>query len=616
MRTESAISGSVEPSRGIQRSSRDAAGVRTVFDGVPADRLAQVLDRLERRRFAAGSTVIAQGDAAQNMYVIEAGVAEIFYVDSEGVEHSVGRVLAGDTLGEMGLFTGQTASATVRAAVDLELALLDESEFERLAGEFPVVYRNLGVILSERLARTNRLAARREVGRLLLRDFGSPPLYGYALAASVAWHTRQRTMLLLAGQEPPDALRALLVQPSAPGAHTLCCEPDAVDRTVDRLGAAGYDHVLVQVPESVEVPAAAWAGVVHLAGTEGATPRENASHVLIPGGAGDTVSPAAAGMRVPAFSDSDLAALRDGFLRNTTAAGEVIGHVARSLTGLSVGLALGAGSVRGFAHIGVLRVLERIGLRPDYVAGTSIGAAAGAIYAEGHDPEQAAAFFEACGKTLVRYGLPVRGLLSSRAFHAFIEKQSGERRIEDLPIPLALVAADLLSGHEIVFRSGLLWQAMVASMSMPGIYPALRIGEHFVVDGAVLNPLPVSVAASMGADVVIAVKLVGDTRRQTHAEAIFASGRPPSAITVIMRSLELMQGRIATETPSVRTITIAPDLGDLSAGKLRNFSDGKRFIESGETAAEAALPRITAALPWLRPESTRTSSDARGVGAV
>ncbi|MGA3362766.1 MAG: cyclic nucleotide-binding and patatin-like phospholipase domain-containing protein [Solirubrobacteraceae bacterium] len=575
---------------------------------MPADRLAHLLDRLERRRYPAGATVIAQGDTTNEMYVVEAGVADIFYVDSAGAEHTVGRVLAGDTLGEMGLFTGQPASATVRASVDLELALVGESEFELLAGEFPVVYRNLGVILSERLARLNRLAARHEVGRLLLRDFGSPPLYGYALAASVAWHTRQRTMLLLAGQEPPDELRGLPVQPQALGAHTLSCELDAVDRTVDRLGAAGYDHVLVQVPGSVEVPAAAWGSVVHLADREGAAPREDASHVLIPAGPGDTVSLATGPVRVPAFSDSDFAALGHGFLRNTTPAGEAIGHAARGLTGLSVGLALGAGSVRGFAHIGVLRVLERIGLRPDYVAGTSIGAAAGAIYAEGHDPDAAAAFFDACGKTLVRYGLPFKGLLSSRAFHAFIEKQADGRRIEDLPIPLALVAADLRSGDEIVFRSGLLWQAMVASMSMPGIYPALRIGEHLVVDGAVLNPLPVSVAASMGAHVVIAVKLVGDTHRQTDAEAIAAGGHPPSAINVIMRSLELMQGRIATEAPSVRTITIAPDLGDLPSGKLRNFSDGQRFIDCGELAADAALPRITAALPWLRPEPAQTSS--------
>jgi NTE family protein len=437
---------------------------------------------------------------------------------------------------------------------------------------------------------------------LLLRDFGSPPLYGYALAASVAWHTRQRTVLVVADPQRAPELRAFVGESSGLGAHIATCTPEEVERTVDRLSAAGYDQIIVEVTGETPAPAVSRAGVVHLAGGE-AVPLDGASHTLVPGGA---VRAGPAGLvRVPPFADADLAALRRGFLPGGAAPGDAIGRVARSVSGLSVGLALGSGSVRGFAHLGVLRVLERVGLRPDYVAGTSVGAAAAALYALDNDPDTAAAILEQCGKTLIRYGLPVKGLLSSRGLRAFIQEQAGERMIEDLPIPLALVAADLLTGAEVVFRRGLLWQAVVASMTIPGVYPALRIGEHLLVDGGVLNPVPASVAAAMGADVVLAVKLVGDSGRQTDAEAIPASGRPPSAIAVIMRSLELMQGRITSDTPNARTITITPALGDLPPGKLRSFSNGQRFVEAGQQATEAALPRIAAALPWLQPEPGR-----------
>jgi NTE family protein len=168
-------------------------------------------------------------------------------------------------------------------------------------------------------------------------------------------------------------------------------------------------------------------------------------------------------------------------------------------------------------------------------------------------------------------------------------------------VPLALVAADLITRREVVFRRGELGLAVVASCAIPGIFPAQPVGPYMLVDGGVLNPIPVTVAADMGANTVIAVKLGGATIPSvSEVEATVTKGRRPSVFSVILRSIDIMQSRIAPEASEATTIMITPDLAEVGA-KLRNFSSGHIFIKDGEAAAEEALPRIAAALPWVRP---------------
>lgn len=572
---------------------------------MPPDQIEQALDALPRRRFPAGSTVIAQGDIAAELYVVQDGVADVFVVDSSCMEHRVGSVHAGGTLGEMSLFTGQPATGTVRAASELDVLVVQAPEFERIAAEHPVVYRNVGAILSERLARTNRLAAHAGPGRIVfLRDWGAPPLLVFGLAASIAWHTRAATLLVVVADDPEaEALRSLLGTDVSDGvvrragAHVITCTADALGATLHEMTAGAYDSVLVHLREDAPGPPVE-ATVLHLAAESGDAPENGARFTLVPGERegmplDDLVS-------VPAFSDADLEALRDGLLPNSTDAGRSLGRVARSLCGLSVGIALGAGSVRGFAHWGVLRAFDKLGLRADYIAGSSVGGSVAALYALGRTNEEGVDALVRTGPHLVRYGIPRKGLLSNRSLRRFLHGEVGDTRIEDLRTPLALVAADILTQQEVVFRTGLLWQAVLASLSIPGVYPALWIGKHLVVDGGVLNPVPVSIAAEMGAGVVIAVKLVGEAAPHTEVESVLAKGTPPSALSVILRSIELMQGRIVSEAGGARVVTITPELADLPSNKLKAFAGGGRFIDLGEEAAEKAMPRITAALPWLR----------------
>src|SRR5713101_395704 len=245
------------------------------FEGLPEYELVRIMGRLERRRFLAGAILIGEGEPVEEMYIVQDGQAEVVIADRYGAQHLLSRIGVGGTLGEMALFTGQPASATVRAGSDIEVLVLTSEEFERIADRLPVVYRNLGVILSRRLNRTNSRWLQAYTGRIaLLHDSGAPPLLGYALACSVAWHTRKPTLFIAVTPDGPPAELVELTSnaPSAqvplpysrqgrlsegeqppPRAHAIVTRPEgsfaraALHETVDELSSV-YDHVLVQMP--------------------------------------------------------------------------------------------------------------------------------------------------------------------------------------------------------------------------------------------------------------------------------------------------------------------------------------------------------------------------------
>ena len=560
--------------------------------------------------------MIAEGDHANELYITQSGWAEVVVSDRHGSEHAVGRVRPGSTLGEMSLFTGQPAVGTVRATRDLEVLVMPGEEFEQFVARYPRIYRNLGAILSERLARTNRLAVNDKPGRLtILHDWDAPPLAAYALAASVAWHTRTATLLLVVSDDPPSDLAALDTRPSptaerAARAHVMVVPSLASPRAESLIARIDdlfhqYGQILVLVRGGSDEPDLVAARTIDLAAPGSSIPQRadtSAARTIRAWSSVDDRRPWRDGVtHLAALSAEDERALHEGLLPTSTPVGGAIGWLARDVAGLKVGVALGAGSLRGYAHLGVLNVLERAGVPIDYICGASVGGAVAGMYACGLDAQARIAGLDGAGAAMFRPTVPVKSFLSTRALAAFINGLGAGKRIEDLPVPLALVAADLITRREVVLRRGDTGLAVVASCSIPGIFPAQPIGPYMLVDGGVLNPIPVTVAADMGADTVIAVKLGGATIPSvSEVEATVTRGHRPSVLSVILRSIDIMQSRIAPEATDATTIMITPDLAEVGA-KLRSFSSGHVYIKDGETAAEAALPRIAAALPWVRP---------------
>jgi NTE family protein len=622
-RPHSASSREVDPAVRVGGTS-DAAGPGGVppddtgllLSGFTEEVRAELRATLEERTFAAGTVVLGEGERPGELYVIRSGVAEVTGIGPDGVERRLANVGAGATLGEMSFLTNQPATGTVRALTELRVAVIPQGQIEALAERAPRLYRNVGVIVADRLARMNRRAAGASQPRLtLLLDAGAPPLLPYALAASVAWHTRAPTLLLILGDGQPPGL-ADLTQSAAPHgdghgtppsrAHILvrsprgAYAPESLAGTVEELFRT-YAFVLILAAEGTEVSLPGHR-TVRLNNGSGRHVSAGADLVVR---AWSSVGAARADNRlidVPEPSPEEERFLADGVLPARGAAGRVLGLLAREIAGLRVGIVLGAGSMRGYAHIGVLRQLEHRGVPVDYLAGTSIGAAVGAFRAAGYPPEQIREIMDRESRNLFRLTIPWKSLCSS--LRHITDALGDGRRIEDFPVPLALVAADLITQRQIVFRRGLVSVAVRASTAIPGLYPAERVGPYILVDGGLVNPVPTDVASAMGADKVVAVRLgSGASPVDSHLEAMSGKGAPPSVLHVVARSIEIMQAKLGAMT-AAGTILIAPEFGQVpgsNISRLRRFRDGGRYVEIGEAAAEAALPRLAAALPWLRP---------------
>jgi len=206
-----------------------------------------------------------------------------------------------------------------------------------------------------------------------------------------------------------------------------------------------------------------------------------------------------------------------------------------------VGIALGSGGARGLAHIGVLEELEAMGISPDIVAGTSIGSIVGAGYCAGQLPEMRELALDIDLRTflfkIMDFGMPRSGLVEGKRVQELLEEIIGDRTFRDLQKPFRCVAADLKSGEEIVFTEGPLLHAIRASISIPGIFTPVKHGDGFLVDGGLVNPVPVDQLKAMGARITIAVDVnKGTLRANKKTKAL--SARKPNPLSAWRKKLE------------------------------------------------------------------------------
>ena len=251
-----------------------------------------------------------------------------------------------------------------------------------------------------------------------------------------------------------------------------------------------------------------------------------------------------------------------------------------AVTKPKIGLALGGGAARGFAHIGVVKMLEAHGIVPDYIVGTSAGAVVGALYAAGHD----AFAMQKIGQQLdekifADWTLGGRGLLKGEALQDFINQQVGKRPLEKLNKPFAAVATDLNNGERVVFRTGDTGLAVRASAAVPGVFQPAQFRGHHYVDGGLTSPVPVQAAREMGADIVIAVDI-----------SARPEGQPVDSLTaIIWQTTTIMGGMIGANELKGADVVIRPKLPYV---KSWDFTARNDAMLEGERAALAALPTL------------------------
>ncbi|HET6395881.1 MAG TPA: patatin-like phospholipase family protein [Pseudoxanthomonas sp.] len=259
-----------------------------------------------------------------------------------------------------------------------------------------------------------------------------------------------------------------------------------------------------------------------------------------------------------------------------------------ALPPVRIGLALGGGAAKGFAHIGVIKMLEANGLAPVVVAGTSAGSVVGALYAGGMDPfqlqEKAVALDEASIRDVRLFS---GGLVQGLALQDYVNEQVGKRPIERLRKPFAAVATRLETGERTVFVRGNTGQAVRASSSVPGVFEPVTIGQYQYVDGGVVSPVPVDAARELGADLVVAVDISSKA----------GGRRPEGMLGIVNQSIAIMGQRLGEQELARADVVIRPKVTDFGPA---DFARRNQAILEGEKAALAALPQIREAVRRLQ----------------
>jgi NTE family protein len=260
------------------------------------------------------------------------------------------------------------------------------------------------------------------------------------------------------------------------------------------------------------------------------------------------------------------------------------------------GLALGGGGARGYAHIGVMRVLEREGFRPSAIAGTSMGSLIGAVFAAGHSTDEVQ---EVLSQTPIWRFLdlnPLGGVLNFAEVVRLLEPHI-PRQIEDFPVPFGVTATDLITGTEVYFHQGDVFQAIRASIAYPGAINPIWVGYQLLADGGILNQIPVDLARFLGSERVIAVDVTplqvlrDKPQHKNWWDKIFRRGTDVNPIQNVYRSIEIMQIRLA----EVKLAVSRPDLilrPSLEGIGLFSFQQQSQAIRDGELAAEVRLQEI------------------------
>jgi NTE family protein len=638
--------------------------VSLLLDGLAPEDQSRLGALFTREAYPAGADVIRQGEPCESLYIVESGSVLIHTSQRGDLAHRG----PGECLGEISMFTAGPASATVTAVTDVVLRAVPQAEMRPLLEELPLLARNFCRVLGRRLVASSQIAERSPLTLLVCTEQCVGVAFVLNLAASLAHHLQQevavvdlsdpaegsgvraapvfeqpleRLTLVRSGGLAPDQLPPLVDTLTRQCGHVLAWAPEQAARRLEPLTALA-DRMLVAVAYEAchQTDYRPWSG-------QGITSTE-----LLVFGAPEPRSPAVSdeiervtNLPVAALLPAPPAALKTerGEPGGGTAARSGAGprgwasvlrspelpfarataRLARRLAGKSVGIAFGAGAARGYAHLGALRALERLGIYPDLVAGTSIGACVAALYAYGFPLHEIQLSMQRFGPLIRQRSFPIYSFLAGsgldRACRAALPPHV---RIEDLPLPCAFVATDLLTGEEVVLRRGSGWLSGRASMTIPGIFPPVRLDGRLLVDGGVVNPVPCRAVRAMGADIVLGISLeiaAADARRQMPAAGSSALLRPdqeqpaparrssvarrlrrgedgPTWPGVLLRAFDLQQQSRTQQCLQAADVSLRAFTPPVS---LTDFRGGPELLEAGERAVEAAEDRLRALLPWV-----------------
>jgi NTE family protein len=531
------------------------------FSELPDDALDAIERRLRLERRTRGTVLFREGDWGDTLYLVQSGQLKV-YSDTTGDERIFAFVGPGGFVGELALLLEQPRSASVSVTIDAEVAQLSKADLDELLREHPAIAIHLGRELGRRLVATSHQPYRREEINLIAVE--GPAL---ALALSLLAHSGGRIGLFnLSSPVSPERAQGVTV-----------IDPPA-DLTVDGLSQmlgelVGYfERLVIALPYGGSL---FHEKIVELA---------------------DGVAVIGSGV-APAWAQ--------GASRYWSVINEQheIDRLARYIGRRTVGLVMSSGGAKGIAHVGVLKALCGADVPIDMVAGSSAGSLFGAMFCAGKSIDEIVAFAKELKKIIqLRGGLwdfvvpPTSGLIYGRKTAQFIDKALGGKTFDDLRIPLYVVAADVTVGEQVVFNWGSVAEAVRASIGIPGVFAPWPWNGRYLVDGGVVNPVPISVLQERGADRIVASSVV---RTPEERGQVPPNARRPNFIELMTSMMGAMEGEILKMRLPEVDVFIHPEVHHYSP---LDYEKADELIEIGEFAAREKLPAIR---EMLKPKPER-----------
>jgi len=510
-----------------------------------------IASHLHKERYPKGAIVFHEGDVGDTMYLVESG--RVAVVGHEATD-TIAIMGPGSFVGEISLLLAKPRTANLQVVIDAALWVLHRNDFEQLISTRPSIALEMMRELSQRLVTTTR-RQRRPMVRRITALFGD---HGLALAQALYSQYRAAIGLL------PLPKARVSGDITLSGGLMLLSSHDLTEASLaEQLShqVQVFKHIVLVLPDQPD-PLARKA--IALADT-----------VVSIGQLPDWVSADDQNENVWVFSEEDV----DLF------------SVARRLTNRSVGLALSSGGSRGLAHIGVLKVLLEEKIPIDMVAGTSAGAWFGAFFAAGWDAARYDRFVEEIQSVTKfsnwDFNIPPRtGLAKGRkARDRVIAESIDHRHFEDLEIPMCMVAADILSGEEVIFDSGPLADAIRASLSVPVLADPWYYQGHYLVDGGIVNPLPASVLQKRGADIVIASSVIQPMRDSYGGRM----DKMPNILQIVFNMFSAMEAEVVEKQLPFIDVLIQHHV---SAKHTLDFEQVTEVVRLGEQTAREMLPAM------------------------
>jgi NTE family protein len=566
-----------------------------LFAGLNAAELELVAARARPREFQAGEALCTAGEASDRCWVITAGLVDVV---GHGGEGPAGEILArhrkGASVGEVGVILGEPQPESVLASIPTSALELSAAELGELVQRFPQILLNTLRTAHGRLVHARARSVERELGETV------------ALAIGASLRGEQVPLLAAARAATPRSVIALDRQFSFAGALTAADDLVFAHATVLLATELHADTLAAHLRESDRVVALAGsAEEAHALGRlrRSGGAQEEVEVILV----GDQALQTSRGWA----ADAPLRVIRECPQQEGSALSPADrAWLARHLTRTKLGLALGAGGAKGYAHIGVLQVLEQAGYTVDCVAGSSIGAIVATYLALGAnaaeiDATLRGAFDAAAVTEIFKTSLAGRGG-GLEVMTRLLRETTAERTFADAKISLTVMAVDLTERTPAPLRSGPLWEALLAATALAGVFPPRERDGHRLVDGLALVPVPTGAVVADGADVTLSVNLIG---RETlpswpggPAPEAAAEGRRRGVLDNLLEVMDLSQLAESVRNAELADVIVTPRFGP---GEWRDFHLADLFLQAGRTAAEEQLQTLASlALPAGIPTAT------------